>query len=130
MQLTDVNSPPDHRAETRLYPISAHADAGPNSRLADSQQPATLEIAHLVRQLLSQDCRQMYDRIHRAVDRLVLQEVLRHVKGNQVEAAEILGISRNTLRARLRGLGMVIEKRLASVPEVIPPLADSSNYIP
>jgi two-component system nitrogen regulation response regulator GlnG len=33
------------------------------------------------------------------------------VKGNQVQASELLGISRTTLRAKLRALGMAVEKQ-------------------
>ena len=36
----------------------------------------------------------------------------------QVEAAEILGISRNTLRAKLRSLGLVMEKQINESPDV------------
>jgi DNA-binding protein Fis len=39
--------------------------------------------------------------------------VLRHTKGNQAQASELLGISRTTLRAKLRALCLVIEKQLA-----------------
>jgi DNA-binding NtrC family response regulator len=34
-----------------------------------------------------------------------------------VEAAQLLGVSRNTLRAKLRALDVAIEKQLASDPE-------------
>ena len=43
----------------------------------------------------------------------ILGEVLRYAKGNQVEAARVLGLSRNTLRAKLRALGIVVEKQLS-----------------
>jgi nitrogen regulation protein NR(I) len=46
----------------------------------------------------------IYRRICQEMDRVVLAAVMRHVQGNQVKASELLGISRTTLRAKLRGL--------------------------
>jgi two-component system nitrogen regulation response regulator GlnG len=42
---------------------------------------------------------------HQHLDRLLLRLVLRHTKGNQVQAARVLGISRQTLRTKTRDLG-------------------------
>ena len=39
-------------------------------------------------------------------DRLLILRVMRFTRGNQFQAAEILGISRVTLRAKLRALGI------------------------
>ena len=44
---------------------------------------------------------EIYKRVSLEMDRVVLDAVLRHVKGNQVKASELLGISRTTLRAKL-----------------------------
>jgi two-component system nitrogen regulation response regulator GlnG len=54
----------------------------------------------------------IHRRVHAEVDRVLLDEVLRHAHGSQLEAAEILGISRTTLRARLRALGLSVEKHV------------------
>jgi two-component system nitrogen regulation response regulator GlnG len=43
---------------------------------------------------------------HQLLDRLLLRLVLRHTKGNQVQAARVLGISRQTLRSKTRELGL------------------------
>jgi len=77
------------------------------------------DVVRFVHELLSLNSRDVYYQTQAAVDRLVLTEVMKHAKGNQVEAAEILGISRNTLRARLRGCGLVVEKQLKAIPEQV-----------
>jgi two-component system nitrogen regulation response regulator GlnG len=48
----------------------------------------------------------IYRRVSLEMDRVVLLAVLRHVNGNQVKASEMLGISRTTLRAKLRALNL------------------------
>jgi two-component system nitrogen regulation response regulator GlnG len=51
------------------------------------------------------------DRLHRAVlgrvERVLLGHVLARSGGNQLRAARLLGINRNTLRKRLRRLGLL-----------------------
>ena len=44
------------------------------------------------------------------LDRLLLPLVLRSTDGNQLQAARILGITRQTLRLRLRELGLSVTK--------------------
>ena len=80
---------------------------------AASEDFVTLDIGQYSRRLLASNHSNIYHTVLLAVDRVVLGEVLRHTKGNQVEAARILGVSRNTLRAKLRSLGMTLEKQLA-----------------
>jgi two-component system nitrogen regulation response regulator GlnG len=43
---------------------------------------------------------------HQQLDRLLLRLALRHTNGNQVHAARALGISRQTLRSKIRDLGL------------------------
>lgn len=44
----------------------------------------------------------VYDMILHEVEKPMLEIVMRHTKGNQVRASEILGINRNTLRKKLK----------------------------
>jgi two-component system nitrogen regulation response regulator GlnG len=48
----------------------------------------------------------LYDKVLARVERPLFDLVLAHTGGNQVKAAEILGLNRNTLRKKLADLGM------------------------
>ena len=61
-----------------------------------------------IRQRLSPDTGDLYAETHRQVDRLLLPLVLEYTKGGQQPAARLLGIARQTLRAKLRDLGLYV----------------------
>jgi two-component system nitrogen regulation response regulator GlnG len=48
------------------------------------------------------------------MERLLLTAVLRHTAGNQVQAARILGITRGSLRTKIRALGIKIGRSVWS----------------
>jgi DNA-binding protein Fis len=54
--------------------------------------------------------RDLYGAILADVERALLAAVLQHTGGNQVKAADILGINRNTLRKKLTDLDLQIPK--------------------
>lgn len=58
----------------------------------------------LTEQLRSSGSNNLYREVGNTVDRLVLETVMQHVSGNQQQAAGLLGISRMTLRAKLKAL--------------------------
>lgn len=78
--------------------------------------PRTATLASIVRSLVIQAMRtaipfdgaletgHLYSFVIREVERPLLEEVLCHTKGNQKEAARILGINRNTLRTKIQSL--------------------------
>jgi two-component system nitrogen regulation response regulator GlnG len=88
--------------------------AAPQAAVAAGGEAAGLDVSLLISSLLRSGEADIYRRICQAVDKVVVETVLRHVKGNQVQASELLGISRTTLRAKLRTLGMSVEKSLLS----------------
>ncbi len=49
----------------------------------------------------------MYDMVIRAVERPLLEVVMREADGNQLRASEMLGINRNTLRKKLLQHGLL-----------------------
>ena len=48
----------------------------------------------------------LYDRVLAEVERPLIQQALTATKGNQIRAAAILGINRNTLRKKIQTLGI------------------------
>jgi two-component system nitrogen regulation response regulator GlnG len=59
----------------------------------------------------------LYAEVLRRVDRLLLTRVLRHTQGNQLQAAKLLGITRGSLRTKLRELGIRIDRSIAGSAE-------------
>jgi two-component system nitrogen regulation response regulator GlnG len=63
-----------------------------------------------IRQRLGPDSRDLYGETHREMDRLLLPRVLEYTGGNQHRAAILLGIARQTLRAKLDELGLQVTR--------------------
>ncbi len=67
---------------------------------------ADLSLDAFIRQRLVPNARDLYADTHRQLDRLLLSRVLEYTGGNQHQAARLLGIARQTLRQKLRDLGL------------------------
>ncbi|MEQ8194659.1 MAG: sigma 54-interacting transcriptional regulator, partial [Rhodospirillales bacterium] len=52
----------------------------------------------------------LYDRILREVERPLITLTLNATRGNQIKAAEILGLNRNTLRKKIRSLNIPVSR--------------------
>ncbi len=76
------------------------AESGPAPAGAD------LGLEAFIRQRLGPEARDLYAETHRQVDRVLLPLVLEYTGGNQHQAARLLGIARQTLRTKLRDLGL------------------------
>lgn len=88
--------------------MSNSADLG-TSTSVDPDFPFEKLIGY-VGKLLAEGKPDIYRQVILEVDRHVLHEVMKHCRGNQLQAAERLGISRMTLRSKLRALGMLQER--------------------
>src|SRR4051794_18461038 len=73
---------------------------------ATAEAGADLDLEAFIRQRLGPDAVALYADGHRQVDRLLLPRVLAYTGGNQHQAARLLGIARQTLRTKLRDLGL------------------------
>ena len=101
----DVVTPEIIRIELNETPRSAPAASGPSSEsLSDS---LTFHLNNYFSghgQALPPNG--LYDRVLREVERPLIELSLEATRGNQVRAAELLGINRNTLRKKIRELGI------------------------
>jgi two-component system nitrogen regulation response regulator GlnG len=61
---------------------------------------------------LAADARELYADTHRQVDRFLLPRVLSFTQGNLRQAAQLLGIARQTLRVKLRDLGISLTRTI------------------
>ncbi len=89
---------------------SESASASVPNNLGSEPSDSKLDIAELTRRLLAAGQTDLYRQLIAVVDRTILEETMRHLDGNQLQTAERLGISRMTLRNKLRSLGLLAEK--------------------
>ena len=57
----------------------------------------------------------LYKSVLEAIEKPLLEQTLERCEGNQLKAARILGINRNTMRAKIKKLGIDANKWKASV---------------
>jgi len=63
-------------------------------------------ILELEDSLYNQNERSLYNSFIEAIERPLFERVLERAEGNQLKAAGILGINRNTMRAKIKKLGI------------------------
>lgn len=98
----------DHLPQTVLSQVVQVRGSRPASEAsaADSDDPTGTEhdLRKLVAKLIEDGEGEVYRRLMVEVDRVALPEAMRVSDGNQQRAAELLGLSRMTLRAKLRAI--------------------------
>ncbi len=52
----------------------------------------------------------LYKSILEAVEKPLIEDVLERTEGNQLKAAKILGINRNTIRTKIKNLSIDVDK--------------------
>jgi two-component system nitrogen regulation response regulator GlnG len=92
-------------------PENLRSNPGPSGARALAPEDALAGVGAFTDGLLRAGELDIYRRVVVEVDRVILETVLRHVHGNQLKASEILGISRTTLRAKLRALNLSGDKQ-------------------
>ena len=75
---------------------------------ADDREPAAAGLENFIEEQLRAGSDDLYARTLAFMERLLLAGVLRHSRGNQSRAAKILGITRGSLRNKIRLLHITI----------------------
>jgi two-component system nitrogen regulation response regulator GlnG len=104
-------------AESLPAPVSAHIAeprAGADAPLGGT---ATSPIGSFLRQSMLDCDKDLYQHVHRQVDQHLLPMVLQSTEGNQLRAAQLLGITRRTLRVKLRELGLSVTKTVGAAED-------------
>ncbi len=87
---------------------------------AQSAAPPTdtsLNLEAFIHQRLQPESRDLYAEAHGELDRFLLSAVLQYCGGSQHQAARLLGIARQTLRMKLRDLGLRVTQSVESDDE-------------
>ena len=74
--------------------------------VATAEDEGVLRVEPFFRQRMEAGSNEIYQEAHQHLDRLLLPLVLGSTDGNKLQAARLLGITRKTLRLRLRALGL------------------------
>jgi two-component system nitrogen regulation response regulator GlnG len=69
-----------------------------------------LSMAQFIDQQLAAGSEELYAQSVRRLERMLVTRVLQHTGGNQLQAAKILGITRGSLRNKVRELGITISR--------------------
>jgi DNA-binding NtrC family response regulator len=73
-----------------------------------------LDLDRQIQERLQAGSQDLYAELLALMERQLLTQVLRHTQGNQLQAAKILGITRGSLRTKIRALGITIERAVSS----------------
>lgn len=105
--IPSANSPSALNTSSTASPAPAHGHR-------DDHEAHTLDLDHLIQAQLHAGSTQVYDAVMAQVERHLIARVLRFTDGNQNQTAKVLGIARGTLRAKIRVLGISIERRVVA----------------
>jgi DNA-binding NtrC family response regulator len=86
----------------------------PPASAMPSESSSAVPNADILRAFLPENETDLYAYAHQQLDRMLLPHILNETGGNQHETARRLGIARETLRRRMRELGMQVTRRLSS----------------
>jgi two-component system nitrogen regulation response regulator GlnG len=100
-----------HLVLPEFLPEVLHATAGPAAPPPNNvTDVGALDLAGLIASCLEHGETGVHERVIAAVERVLFSRVLSHTHGNQSQASDLLGLNRQTLRHKLRTLGLAVDK--------------------
>ena len=105
------------------FPLG-RADAPDKYDELSIEQLIRLKLQEFLRQGGNSEPHDLYDQIIQRVERPLLELVIERANGNQLKAASMLGINRNTLRTRIRDLGIRVVRGAGSARNPSPNCAE------
>jgi two-component system nitrogen regulation response regulator GlnG len=100
--------PADIVAEAEEQPVILHGESSPTNPAASKGTAGDWEsgLGRLAAKMLQDGDKEVYDALNARFEKAVLQAALEVTRGRRVEAAQRLGIGRNTITRKLQELGI------------------------
>ena len=97
------------------YRISDELESRDMIRVADKDFPGNTEVPkeiviNLRDSLYKENRGEVYKLVLKAIEKPLLEHVLEKTEGNQLKAAKILGINRNTIRAKIKRFSIDVDR--------------------
>lgn len=86
--------------------------SAPKSASSDHSLPTDIDLPDYIEERIASESDDIYAETLAAMERCLLTRVLKETNGNQSQAANRLGITRGSLRNKIRTLGISIEQRV------------------
>ena len=98
---------------TPMFLPNLHLPAAPSALATSAAGDSVFDLKKFVHDRHEAGSANLFAEAHLELDRMLIELTLKITSGNQLQAAKILGIARQTLRNRLRELGLNITKSVA-----------------
>ncbi len=112
---SDIITP--HCLPDYVKPHSHSSEGTSTNAKAGSTQDFNFQLREYIDQLIASKQQNLGEAVYLEVDKILFTAVLDYVQGHQTQAADLLGISRTTLRARMQTLGLTVAKSAKSSDE-------------
>ncbi len=102
---------PDRQQSVVLSDAPALSLEGKDLNLEDYVES---KFSEFVRSMKTSSATSLHATVVQAVERPLIRHALREAGGNQIQAAQLLGLHRNTLRKKIEAYGLHVERRSQS----------------